>query len=147
MAGRKPKCTPEQVAQALIECRGLLFLTAKRLGVSHQTVSNMMKRHPSVAAAAVQQRGEFVDEAEGMLWKAVRNGESWAISFTLKCLGKVRGYTERTEITGADGGPVRFDIDAVISGELARLAGTGKAETSGTPAADADAEGDTAEPV
>jgi hypothetical protein len=39
-------------------------------------------------------------------WGAVRRGEPWAVCFTLKCLGKDRGYVERQERTGAGGQPL-----------------------------------------
>ena len=48
-------------------------------------------------------REELVDIAEIRLRVAINNGEPWAIALVLKTMGKNRGYTERHEITGADG--------------------------------------------
>ncbi len=142
----KPKFTPEQVAQALTECRGLVFLTAKKLGCSHDTVERMIKKHPACAAARVQQQGEMVDEGEGALWKAVRAGEAWAVCFLLKCKGKDRGYAEvvRQEISGPGGGPIRQEttadlntlsdeqLERIVNGVYARAGGPGG---DGTPEA------------
>jgi len=39
----------------------------------------------------------MLDNAESVLYKAVLNGEAWAVCFFLKCQGKSRGYIERQE--------------------------------------------------
>lgn len=95
MAAPTPQFTPEQVAQALTANQGFVFLTAKALGCSHDTIERMIKKHPECAAARSQQRGEMVDEAEGGLRKALRDREEWAIKFALNCLARERGYTEQ----------------------------------------------------
>ena len=43
------------------------------------------------------ERGMMIDVAEIALWKAIQNGEGWAISLALKTIGRERGYTERVE--------------------------------------------------
>ena len=111
MARPYPKFTPEQVIAALVKCRGLTFQAARELGCSYDTVERMINKHPEVRRAREQQRGEFVDTAEDKLRDAVDAGESWAVTFTLKCLGKKRGYVERTEQTGADGGPIQHQVN------------------------------------
>jgi hypothetical protein len=87
------RLTVEQVAQALAECRGLVHLTAKKLGASADAVERFVEAHPQVAAVLSQQRGEMVDAAEAKLWSAIQDGQPWAITFALKCLGQGRGYT------------------------------------------------------
>jgi hypothetical protein len=37
------------------------------------------------------------------------NGEPWAVAMVLKTIGKSRGYVERQEVTGADGGKVQIE--------------------------------------
>ena len=56
-------------------------------------------------------RGEVVDYAEQKLRPAILNGEPWAIAMALKTIGKSRGYVERQEVTGADGGAVMVKWD------------------------------------
>ena len=92
-----------QVAEALTQTKGMIFLAAKRLGCSAQTVRNYCERFPSVQAAKDAERGEMVDTAELKLWQSIQNGESWGIAFCLKTIGKDRGYVERQEVTGQDG--------------------------------------------
>jgi hypothetical protein len=54
------------------------------------------------------QDGEFVDTAELKLRQAVINGEAWAVLFALRTKGKERGYVERQEVTGKDGGGIEI---------------------------------------
>jgi hypothetical protein len=96
MAG-KPKFTVEQVAKALNDCKGMVYLAAKQLKCHHQTVFNYLKRHASLRDVVESNRGEMVDFAELVLWKALQNGEQWAVVFTLTRLGKDRGYNEKIE--------------------------------------------------
>ena len=109
MANKK-RYTPQQVADALNETRGMVFLAAKKLGCSDDTIYNYAKRYKAVGDALRQQRGQFVDMAELKLWNAVNEGESWAVQFALRTLGKERGYVERQEVTGKDGAEIIFRI-------------------------------------
>jgi hypothetical protein len=56
-----------------------------------------------VAAAIKRQRERMLDLCELKLYAAIQQGESWAIQYFLRTIGKHRGYVERTEHTGADG--------------------------------------------
>ena len=106
----KPKYTPEQVAEALISTNGMVFLAADKLGCTAQTVYNYAKRHKIVSEAIEHQKGKRLDVAESALWRAILDGEAWAICFYLKTQGKARGYVERQELTGKDGGAIRTEI-------------------------------------
>jgi len=103
----KPHYTPQQVIDALHALHGLVFLTAKSLGCTPETVQNYCKRYPSVMAAKEAARGELVDLAEAKLWQSVERGEAWGVSLVLRTLGRDRGYGDKTEITGPDGGPIQ----------------------------------------
>ena len=91
--------------------------TARVLNVSWQTVDNYCKRWKSVDDAFKSRRRELVDLAENGLRAAVLRGEPWAVTFALKTLGKEQGYTERTEVTGPEGGPVRFTLKLSDDGQ------------------------------
>ena len=60
----KQRFTPKQVADTLNETRGMVFLAAKKLGCSDDTIYNYAKRYKAVGDALRQQRGQFVDMAE-----------------------------------------------------------------------------------
>jgi len=51
--------------------------------------------------------------AETGLYKAIREGKDWAIKYILSTKGKSRGYVERQEVTGANGGAIIVDWDSI----------------------------------
>ena len=51
-------------------------------------------------------RETMLDNAETALYDEALNGNTTALIFFLKTQGKSRGYTERQELTGADGGSI-----------------------------------------
>ena len=104
--------TCEQMIAALQRTKGMVYLAARDLGCSHQTVYNYAKRHPSVQDAIDSNRGGFIDVAELKLWEAVNKGQPWAVAFALKTIGKNRGFTERQEVSGPDGEAITVDFNA-----------------------------------
>jgi hypothetical protein len=100
------KLTAEAVTAAIRDMNGNISAVAKRLGVCRQTVYSYIERHPSVKDVLAEARETMIDNAESALYRAVLNGEAWAVCFFLKTQGKSRGYVERQEVTGADGGAI-----------------------------------------
>ena len=111
----KPHYTAAQVIAALQETKGMVFLAAKRLGCTPNTIKNYCERYPTVQAAKDAERGEMVDTAELKLWASIQAGEAWGIAYTLSRLGKDRGYVERTEQTGKDGAPLVTEVHVHLS--------------------------------
>lgn len=107
MAG-KPRYTTEQVIAALRETKGMSTIAAKKLGCDPDTVRAYVKRHSTVADAQREEREGMTDVAELSLYRAVQNGDAWAVCFYLKTQGKGRGYVERQEVTGAEGKPIQM---------------------------------------
>ncbi len=103
--------TAEQVAEAITETRGFITYTAKRLGCDRSTVYNYIKRYPICADAVADAREGFLDMAEMALHKKVQDEDITAIIFALKTVGKSRGYAQRYELTGSDGGALEVKID------------------------------------
>lgn len=95
---RTEKFTDSQIKSALLKCKGLVYLAAKTLGCDQCTIHRRAKKNPKIRAIIEQERGEFLDTAELALLGAVTRGESWAVCFTLKTQGRIRGYVERTEL-------------------------------------------------
>lgn len=106
----KPRYRVEEVRDALIEAKGLVGPTAEALGCDYSTVTNYVKRHPTLAQVQEVARGQLVDKAESMLYKKISEGDTTAIIFALKTVGKRRGYVERREFAGVPDQPVEVVV-------------------------------------
>jgi transposase len=100
------KLTTDQVIAALHETRGMVTVAARRLGVATNTVKRYIRKYKSVQESLEEERERTIDIAELKLFEAIQDGQPWAISMLLKTIGKNRGYVERQEHTGADGGAI-----------------------------------------
>jgi hypothetical protein len=107
---RPQRYTEAQVIAALTHTKGMVHLAAKHLGCDPDTVQRYCQRYPSVQATKEAQRGEMVDQAELWLWQSIQRGEPWAITFTLRTLGRTRGYGEKIEQAGPQDGPLVIKV-------------------------------------
>ncbi len=107
------KYTTAQMIEALREKHGNLSASARFLGCSRDTIRRYIKIYPTVKAVADEERETLIDFAENQLFKQVQEGNITAIIFTLKTIGKHRGYVERQEVTGANGGAIIVDWDSI----------------------------------
>lgn len=105
------KYTTAQMIEALREKHGNLSAAARYLGCSRNTIARYIENYPTVKAVYDEERETLIDFAENQLFKQVQDGNITAIIFTLKTIGKSRGYVERQEVTGADGGAVLVKWD------------------------------------
>jgi transposase-like protein len=99
--------TKDAVIAAIGKSRGVKASVASALGCSRQTVDNYLKRWPELQEAFEAERSALVAISVSALAADVQNSESRghqaAYMFVLRTLGKDEGFTERTEVTGADG--------------------------------------------
>ena len=111
MTDHRPHIPTDRIIAALRETNGLISLAAKRVPCSVTTIYTRARNVQAVAQVIRECRAELVDYGELALRRAVIDGEPWAVGLVLKTLGKDRGYIERQEITGADGGDIRMVWD------------------------------------
>ena len=111
-AGQSPleKYSIEQVAKALWDCGGIVNQTCKKLRCEYGTVLEYLKKYPELQEVREQAGEARIDTAEAVLDKHVRANSLDATKFLLKTQGKKRGYSERTEVTGADGADFSLTI-------------------------------------
>jgi hypothetical protein len=102
------------VADALDKSGGICSVAAKKLKCDARTVRNYIARHETLKSLVDEIVETTIDTAETQLHKAIRDGNMTAIIFYLKTKGKDRGYSERREVTGADGDAVRVEHTAPI---------------------------------
>ena len=102
----------EQVLEATKGCFGIVSTVAKRLdGCAWGTARKYIDRWAETRAAYADESERALDLSESQLLKAVQAGDGPMIRFHLATKGKQRGYTERHEVTGAEGGAVRVIFD------------------------------------
>jgi len=145
----------DMVSNALHETKGAVYMAANRLQCSHQAVYDYINKYESVADIKAFYDGELVDIAELRTRTAVIDGEPWAVKMVLMTKGKARGWVERTEIAGPDGGPVEHEHEhrgqvhgsiEHVAAVVAALVGVGAVPLPGTSAGDA-AEDDAVHPA
>lgn len=100
----------ETVIARIVEYKGNLAAVARSFQMSRQTLYKYIKGKPTVLAAVEEARETMIDNVESALYSAALAGEAWAVCFFLKTQGKHRGYIERTEHTGAEGGALNIII-------------------------------------
>jgi hypothetical protein len=99
----------EMVIATIAELKGNVSAVARKFKMSRPTLYKYIEAHPSVKAALDSERETMLDNAESALYRAVIDGQAWAVCFFLKTQGKSRGYIERSEVTGKDGGAIVID--------------------------------------
>lgn len=109
MAG-KQKLKADDVAVAIQDAKGILAQAARALGCSRQTVSNYIERFATVKAAYEEANETNIDFVESKLMSNINSGDTTAIIFFLKTKAKNRGYVERQEVVGKDGGEIGHKI-------------------------------------
>lgn len=115
---RNRRPTDAAIIKAIRESRGNVSVAAEALGVLRCSLHNRIADTPGMRQVVIDARESLVDHAETALAAAVERGEGWAVCFTLKCLGKARGYIERQEVVNSGTVSV-IDWTAIMSGVLA----------------------------
>jgi AcrR family transcriptional regulator len=109
------------IGPLIAEKHGNIAAIARALGVSRGTIHNRIDSSPRLKVELEQARQTMLDHVESALYAKVLAGDTTAMIFWLKTQGKRRGWVERTEVTGADGGPIKHADESEIDRELARL--------------------------
>lgn len=106
---KKPQArlTAAQIENALRAKAGNVAAAARELQVSRSTLYRRINASAALRDLLADAREELVDIAESALRKQVIEGNTTAIIFALKTLGKQRGYVERTE-------SVNFNVDPAL---------------------------------
>lgn len=102
--------TPEEYTNAILEAQGLISVAARRLGVTRSAIYEAAKNHEVIRSAINDARERTTDLAEGKLFQKINEGDNTAIIFYLKTQAKQRGYVERQEVTGAEGGELTVRV-------------------------------------
>jgi len=99
-----------QFIEAIPGTGGIKSAIARKVGCDWHTVDKYVKTYPTVKQAYDDECEGVLDLAEVKLIEQVKNGEQWAVKYMLSTKGKNRGFTERTEISGADGKDITINV-------------------------------------
>ena len=121
------KYTAQLMIDALTDTRGMITLAAKRLGCAPNTVRRYVENYATVAEAKKEAHENLGDQVEltlvsmalgerDKLGKFTREPNIASLIFLAKTQFKDRGYVERQEYTGKDGGaiPIEHSWRAVV---------------------------------
>lgn len=101
-----------EIEQLVVECRGNIAEIARRLHVSRGTIHNRIADSPTLQTALEQARETYVDSVESALYDNALGGNVAAQIFIMKAhpAAKRRGWSERHELGGPDGGPMVINL-------------------------------------
>lgn len=110
---RTKRFKPEKVIEALKATRGMVALAAENLQCDRSTLYHYIDEYPEVKEVVEGFRERLLDVAELKLEKAIREEQPWAITFTLKTIGKRRGYADnKTEVSVESTPTIRVVFDS-----------------------------------
>lgn len=96
----------KEIAKALRERGGVVARAAQMLDMTREAVWMRIQRSPALKQAQIDGGEMIVDVAESKLIDALAQGRQWAVELTLKTKGRKRGYVQRHEFSGPDGGDI-----------------------------------------
>jgi ACT domain-containing protein len=87
-----------EMIKALEKSLGIVTTACKQVGIDRTTHYRWLNSDEKYKEAVEDLKNVTLDFAETHLHKAIQEGNTTAIIFLLKTLGKKRGYVERQEI-------------------------------------------------
>lgn len=95
---------------------GNIKKSCEAFGIARRQYYYWMEKDADFASAVEDVSEGIIDYAESKLLQQIKDGNTTAIIFFLKCRAKKRGYIERQEheLTGANGAPLAFDVTVNI---------------------------------
>ena len=116
---RQPRVSDAEIEEALRATNGLQASAsrwiAKNMGkkISQQHISARIRASNKLMKVSSEITEDFKDFAEFELFKKIKEGNLTATIFFLKCKAKDRGYIERSEVTGKEGGVIEIASNTV----------------------------------
>ena len=114
MAGKKVlKATKASVLVAIKGSGGIVSIVAQRLGVQWNTAKKYIDKWEETKQAYTDEMEAILDLAEGKVYESIKEGNTQDAKWLLATKGKRRGFTERHELTGADGEDLKITYEIV----------------------------------
>lgn len=116
------KETKDMVCEALRDCLGIVSTACKKAGITRQSFYNWYREDEDFRRKVDEVNEYQKDFVETNLLKKIKEGDSTCTIFYLKTKAKDRGYAERFEITGNDGGAINTNVTTTFSDVLTAMA-------------------------
>ena len=110
----------KRLIEALEKSLGIVTTACKQVGIGRTTFYNYYNDDKEFRASVDDIANMSLDFAESKLLEQIKDGSTAATIFYLKTKGKIRGYVERQEITGAGGVPTDVKIEIVENANRAQ---------------------------
>lgn len=111
---REKRYTARMIAAALRATGGMISLAAQRLKCEPSTIYRRLDQDSNLKQVLTDEREKLIDLAESALRKKIGDGDIAAVIFTLKTVGKKRGYIEKQEIEWT-GGAIPVTVNQAIA--------------------------------
>lgn len=98
-----------------ISC-GVVTTASESCGLSRAAHYKWMNNDEAYAKAIEDLEDETLDMVESALYTQIKSGSVAATTFYLKSKGRKRGFADKLELTGKDGGALQ--INAIFSEDL-----------------------------
>jgi hypothetical protein len=103
----------DRVIEAIKGSGGIMSTIARRLEVSWHTAYKYTHNSEAARQALADEEERTIDLAESTLLKSIETGNTQDAKWYLSTKGKHRGYSERHELTGANGNAFSVKIEVV----------------------------------
>lgn len=117
--------TEKRFLQAISGSGGIIATIAKRLNLEWQVAEDFINADLTLKIAYEAERKGILDLCESVVLRNVQlaqeaqrngnQGDTTDAKWILSRLGKDRGYAERQEVTGKDGGPIQISPAMLIA--------------------------------
>ena len=100
---RTQEYTQAEIIEGLKASKGLIALTARKIGCSPKTIRNYIQRYEAVREVAELEADTIIDVGEARLVAIINDPshkDHWnAVRFLLRTKGRTRGYGDNMDIT------------------------------------------------
>ena len=103
----------KEVLKAVGGSAGIMSTVARRLSCDWHTAARYCNKWKETKIALADESEKVLDLAEAKLYEAIDSGDVQSAKWLLSTKGKKRGFSERHEITGADGSELKITYEIV----------------------------------
>jgi len=117
--GPAPKDYSEsEVLAALQNSYGIVSRVAEKLSCNWNTAKKYIEMYPSCQQSFLDETERVLDLAESKIIKSINMDDVGTAKWLLSTKGKLRGYSERMEVSGKDGAAIETkNIIVMVHGQ------------------------------